>query len=199
MTKEQFLYALRMRLSQLPESEIQKSLSYYDEMISDLMDDGMTEYEAVAHIGDVGEVAEQILSEQPLSTLIKTKVKPRRGWTPLAIVIAVIGSPIWLSILIALCAVGIALYVTMIAIAVTVFAVVLALIATGLALIIGAFLSFSPSVGGILALVGGGIAVIGLGVLAFIAAKYIVKGLVLLTKSIGRWVKSLFIKREEVQ
>ena len=87
MTKEQFLYALRMRLSQLHESEIQKSLSYYDEMISDLMDDGMTEYEAVDHIGDVGEVAEQILSEQPLSTLIKTKVKPRRGWTPLAIVI----------------------------------------------------------------------------------------------------------------
>ena len=198
MTKEQFLYALRMRLSQLPESEIQKSLSYYDEMISDLMDDGMTEYDAVAHIGDVGEVAEQILSEQPLSTLIKTGVKPRRGWTPLAIVIAVIGSPIWLSILIALCAVGIALYVTMIAIAITVFAVVISLIVAGIALIIAAFLSFTHSIGGMLALIGGGVAVIGLGVLAFIAAKYIVKGLVLLTKSIGRWVKSLFIKREEV-
>ena len=198
MTKEQFLYALRMKLSQLPESEIQKSLSYYDEMISDLMDDGMTEYDAVAHIGDVGEVAEQILSEQPLSTLIKTGVKPRRGWTPLAIVIAVIGSPIWLSILIALCAVGIALYVTMIAIAITVFAVVISLIVAGIALIIAAFLSFTHSIGGMLALIGGGVAVIGLGVLAFIAAKYIVKGLVLLTKSIGRWVKSLFIKREEV-
>lgn len=199
MTKEQFLYALRMKLSQLPESEIQKSLSYYDEMISDLMDDGMTEYEAVDHIGDVGEVAEQILSEQPLSTLIKTKVKPRRGWTPLAIVIAVIGSPIWLSILIALCAVGISVYVTMIAIAITVFAVVISLIVAGIGLIIAAFLSFGHTVGGMLALIGGGIAVIGLGVLAFIAAKYIVKGLVLLTKSIGRWVKSLFIKREEVQ
>ena len=186
MTKEQFLYALRMKLSQLPESEIQKSLSYYDEMISDLMDDGMTEYEAVDHIGDVGEVAEQILSEQPLSTLIKTKVKPRRGWTPLAIVIAV-------------CAVGISVYVTMIAIAITVFAVVISLIVAGIGLIIAAFLSFGHTVGGMLALIGGGIAVIGLGVLAFIAAKYIVKGLVLLTKSIGRWVKSLFIKREEVQ
>ena len=199
MTKEQFLYALRMRLSQLPEPEIQKSLSYYDEMISDLMDDGMTEYEAVDHIGDVGEVAEQILSEQPLSTLIKTKVKPRRGWTPLAIVIAVIGSPIWLSILIALCAIGISLYVTMIAIAISVFAVVISLVVAGIGMIIAAFLSFAHSVGGMLALIGGGIAVIGLGVLAFIAAKYIVKGLVLLTKSIGRWVKSLFIKREEVQ
>ena len=199
MTKEQFLYALRMRLSQLPESEIQKSLSYYDEMISDLMDDGMTEYEAVDHIGDVGEVAEQILSEQPLSTLIKTKVKPRRGWTPLAIVIAVIGSPIWLSILIALFAVGFSLYVTMIAIAISVFAVVIALVVAGIGLIIAAFLSFTHTAGGMLALIGGGIAVIGLGVLAFIAAKYIVKGLVLLTKSIGRWVKSLFIKREEVQ
>ena len=199
MTKEQFLYALRMRLSQLPESEIQKSLSYYDEMISDLMDDGMTEYEAVDHIGDVGEVAEQILSEQPLSTLIKTKVKPRRGWTPLAIVIAVIGSPIWLSILIALCAIGISLYVTMIAIAISVFAVVISLVVAGIGMIIAAFLSFAHSAGGMLALIGGGIAVIGLGVLAFIAAKYIVKGLVLLTKSIGRWVKSLFIKREEVQ
>jgi len=198
MTKEQFLYALRTRLSQLPESEIQKSLSYYDEMISDLMDDGMSEYEAVAHIGDVGEVAQQILNEQPLSTLIKTKVKPRRGWTPLAIVVAIIGSPIWLSILIALCAVGIALYVTMIAIAISVFAVVISLIVAGIALIIAAFLSFSPTAGGMLALIGGGIAVVGLGILAFIAAKYIVKGLVLLTRSIGRWVKSLFIKREEV-
>ena len=198
MTKEQFLYALRTRLSQLPESEIQKSLSYYDEMISDLMDDGMSEYEAVAHIGDVGEVAQQILNEQPLSTLIKTKVKPRRGWTPIAIAVAIIGSPIWLSILLALCAVGIALYVTMIAIAISVFAVVISLIVAGIALIIAAFLSFSPTAGGMLALIGGGIAVVGLGILAFIAAKYIVKGLVLLTRSIGRWVKSLFIKREEV-
>ena len=199
MTKEQFLYELRQRLSQLPESEIQKSISYYDEMIDDMTENGMTEYEAVAHLGDVGAVAEQILSEQPLTTLIKTSVRPKHGWSTLAIIIAIIGSPIWLSILIALCAVGISIYVTMIAIAISAFAVVLALILSGLALIIAAFLSFSQTLGGTLALIGGGLVVIGLGVLAFIAAKYIVKGLVLLTKSIGRWVKSLFIKREEVQ
>ena len=53
MNKETFLHQLRIRLSQLPESEIQKRLDYYEELIEDMKDDGITEEDAVAGFGEM--------------------------------------------------------------------------------------------------------------------------------------------------
>ena len=53
MTKTEFLDGLRAGLSDLDPADIQKSTDYYDEMICDRMEDGMSEEEAVAAIGPV--------------------------------------------------------------------------------------------------------------------------------------------------
>lgn len=51
MTKEQFLRAVRERLTGLPQSDIDRSLDFYSEMIDDRIDEGLSEEEAVAAMG----------------------------------------------------------------------------------------------------------------------------------------------------
>ena len=51
MTKLAFLDELEKRLSQLPQEEIDKHLSYYAEMIDDMTEDGMDEAAAVEKLG----------------------------------------------------------------------------------------------------------------------------------------------------
>ena len=94
MSKDTFLHQLRIRLSQLPEAEIEKRLDYYSEIIEDMKEDGISEEEAVASFGDINAVAQQIMQDVPMATLVKTKVKPKKGWTATAIVIAIVGSPL---------------------------------------------------------------------------------------------------------
>ena len=42
MSRAEFLRLLRWRLAQMPQSEIEKNVAYYDEMFSDMIEDGMT-------------------------------------------------------------------------------------------------------------------------------------------------------------
>ena len=65
MNKQEFLTALRMRLSGLAETEIERPLNYYSEMIDDRMEEGLTEDQAVEAIGTVEQVSSQILEDMP--------------------------------------------------------------------------------------------------------------------------------------
>ena len=62
MTKQEFLTALERALSKLPHAEVQQAIAFYDEAISDRVEDGMSEDDAVASLGDVDEIARQIAS-----------------------------------------------------------------------------------------------------------------------------------------
>ena len=62
MNKADFLRALRKELKSLKKTEIQKNISYYDEMISDMTEHHMTEEEAVSRIGSPKAAAREILS-----------------------------------------------------------------------------------------------------------------------------------------
>ena len=50
MNKSEFLNSLEEKLKELPKDEIRKTIDYYDEMIDDRIEDGMTEEEAVKSI-----------------------------------------------------------------------------------------------------------------------------------------------------
>ena len=47
MTKNEFTRVLKSKINHLPKSERRKILQYYYEMISERMEDGMTEAEAI--------------------------------------------------------------------------------------------------------------------------------------------------------
>ena len=129
MNREAFLAELRSRLAGLPEADLEERLAFYGEMLDDRMEDGLTEAEAVASLGTPEEVAAQVLAEVPMSAILREKVRPKRRRGAGEITLLVLGSPIWLSLLIALFAVGLSLYVVLWAVVVSFWAVAVGLFA----------------------------------------------------------------------
>lgn len=61
MNKTAFLKALKKQLKSLNPPEIQKHIDYYDEIVSDMMENGLTEEEALAKIGSPQQLGREIL------------------------------------------------------------------------------------------------------------------------------------------
>jgi len=196
MTKLEFLDDLKSRLSQLPQEELGKRLAYYAELIDDMTEDGMDEHTAVQKLGDISKIAEDILREQPLQSLVKSRVKPRGGWTALNIILLVLGFPIWFPLVMTFFAIMLTVYIVIWTVVVVLFAVVFAIGASGLALIIGGIWDIIPNPLIAIILLGAGVALAGLAIFAFLGAVYTAKGLAKLTVLIARGIKSLFIKRK---
>lgn len=196
MTKQQFLDALRKGLSQLPEEEIRKQQAYYSEIIDDMVEDGMTEQEAVSRLGSVQEIYENILLDTPLPLLVKTKTRPKGGWTALTFVLVILGFPVWFPIAAALFAVVLSVYAVIWTLVIVAFAVVLAIILG--AVMFGIFfvrLLFTSLSAALLAL-GFALGLAGVALLAGFIAVGCCKLIIRATAAIGRGIKSLFIRKE---
>ena len=126
MNKEEFLNRLREALKGLPAAETEKSALYYAEILDDRMEDGMSEVEAVASLGAPEEVAENLKLELPLGTLVRSKMSGS-GVGAGTVVLLVLGSPVWLPLLLAGLAVALSLAVSLWAIVLSLWTVVLAL------------------------------------------------------------------------
>ena len=197
MTKADFLQLLERALSQLSEEERRANLEYYSELLDDMLEEGMTEAEATAKLGSPAAIAESILQEMPLSKLVSTRMKPKSGWTPLAIILAVVGSPVWVPLLLAGVAVVAALFVSIWALAAVAVVVVLAL---ALAVIAVPVLTARTAVLTLplgLLLLGGGLVLLGLCVLGGLMAVELCKLLAQLTVLLAHKIKGLFIRKEE--
>ena len=116
MTKKEFLAALRRKLRTVPQAELRERLGFYSEIIDDKMEEGLTEGEAVADAGNVDEIAEQILAEVEIP-----KAKAKAPASPWQIILLIIGSPVWLSILISVYAVIWSVVITLWAIEIPMF------------------------------------------------------------------------------
>ncbi len=88
MNKAQFLGEIKRRLRHLSEDDIKPSLDYYEEMIDDYIENGMSPEEAVAEMGTVDEAVAHILSE-----MSGEELKDRRPLCAREIVILVFASP----------------------------------------------------------------------------------------------------------
>ena len=74
MNKKEFLDTLCQRLSVLSQEDINDRLNFYGEMIDDKVEDGLSEEEAVAQIGNIEDVVTQIAADVPLATIVKQKI-----------------------------------------------------------------------------------------------------------------------------
>lgn len=196
MTRTEYLLSLDAALGQLPEMERKKQLDFYSEMIDDMLEDGMSEAEAVEKLGDPHAAAEKVLQELPLKALVRSRMRPSGGWTAATIVLLILGSPIWFSLLIALMAVVLSVYVVIWALIAALFAVVVAIGAAGLASVVLLLWALPGSLAAVLMIGGAGIGLMGLAVLAFVGAVYGARALVRLTGLLALWIRSLFIRRE---
>ena len=197
MDKKEFLSALEARLAGLPEADRQSSLDFYAEMLDDLTEGGMTEQEAVASLGSVDAIVQEILMDTPLPKLIKAKMKPKRRMRAWEIVLIAVGSPVWFPILIALFAVALSLYITLWAVVISLYAADLAFAISAPAGIVAAILLFvqGEAAGGLLFL-GAGLVLAGLTVLWLLLCNLTAKGTWQLGKLTLRGIKACFVRKK---
>lgn len=200
MTKQDFLAALREALTGLPPGDVEERVGFYAEMIDDRMEDGLSEAEAVAAIGSVEEIILQIVDDYPIGKLVKQKISPKRRLNTWEIVLLVVGSPIWLSLLIALFAVLAALYVSLWAVIVSLWAVFASLaggavggLVGGIGCVCGGYV---PSG---LAMVAAALVCGGLSIFAFFGCKAATKGTARLTKKMVLAIKKACMRKEAAQ
>jgi uncharacterized membrane protein len=130
MNKSDFLNKLSASLALLPKYEIDKSISYYEEIINDRIEDGMSEEDAVAALGDIDSIAENIKYDMSIPALMKAKVnesKSKASNKGIWLTLVILGFPLWFPLLAAFASVFLALYVSVWAIIFSLYAVVLSL------------------------------------------------------------------------
>lgn len=197
MTKEGFLAQLRQQLWALPEADRQNSLDYYAEMIDDRMEEGLSEEEAVAAIGNLEEIVQQILGETPRPPV---EVKPEQKQQKLKqentktwlIILLVLGSPVWIPLLASAIGTVIGIYVSLWSVVIALYAGFLALAVSSVGCIVGSFFMFGGVTGGIVAW-GAAMVCAGLAILFLLLANLAAKGMVKLTKLV--W-NSIFRRKE---
>lgn len=194
MNKTEFLNMLESRLKGLPEIEINKSVTYYSEAIDDRIEDGESEDGAVSSLGDIDDIIQNAMSQASLSGLMKETVKRKFKLSVPVMILLILGSPIWLSLLIALFAIVFALYVCAASVIISIFAVVLGFILGGTVFVIGSpFIIFMNPYTGVL-LLGAGLILVGIGIFMLYASVEITKLLIKFTKLFMLKIKSAFIK-----
>lgn len=198
MTKKEFLQRLEKGLKGVPKEDIEERVAFYGEMIDDRIEDGLSEEEAVANVGDVDGIISQIIADVPLTKLVKEKIRPKRTLSVWEIVLIVLGFSIWFPLGIAICAIVLSAYIVLWALVFSLWVIDLAFAVTAIGLIAAGVVSLVG--GGVrgTVVIGTGIIFAGLSILLFFGCKYATKGAALLTKRITLWIKSLFVKKEEI-
>ena len=199
MTKAEFLSKLKKALSALPDEDIKERISFYSEMIDDRMEDGFSEEDAVAMFGDVNELTAQIIENTPMTRLVKKKVSThRRSLGVIEIVFLILGSPIWLSLLISAAAVVISLYLSLWSVVISLWSVQVSLAACGaVGVIAGGVYAVAVGVLPGIAVLGAGITCAGLAIFAFYGCRLATRALAWLTKKMWLGIKFSFAGKEK--
>ncbi len=198
MNREQFINELRRRLVGLPVEDIDRSVDFYSEMIDDRIEEGLDENEAVASLGNIDDIVGQILSDVPLSRIVKEHVKPRRSIGALEIVLLILGSPIWLSLLIAAAAVVLSVYVSLWSVIIALwasFAAVVGSAAGGLAA--GGVLLFCGKAASGVACIAAVLLLAGLSIFFFFGCRAATKGMIYVSKALWLGIKKAFLRKEK--
>ena len=197
MTKTQFVLELSEKLSGLPKDDIKKSAEFYIEMIDDRMDEGMSEAEAVAAIGSVDTIAEEILGETPMVKLVKEKIKPKRKLSAWEIVLLAIGSPIWISLAAVAIAVVFSIYVCLWAVEICIYTTNITFFAGALSGVVLTGVYFiHGNVGAALLVLGAGILCAGLGLIMLWVCRESTKLMIVIGKKIWLGFKKMFVGKE---
>lgn len=196
MNKEQFLNALREKISGLSQEDLAERLAFYSEAIDDRVEDGLTEEEAVAQLGAIDDIAKRILGDVPAVVAVKEK----RKVNPLVIVLLILGSPLWISLLLAAFSVVISLYAAVWSVVISLWAADVSVAASAVGCLAGGVLLFvRGNVAGGLVAIACMLFCAGFSILGFYGCLYTTKGTAWLTKKSFLWIVSLFKRKERAK
>lgn len=197
MTKTSFLISLNEKLSGLPKRDIEDQLNYYCEMIEDRMEEGMPEEDAVSSVGSIDDISCQIRSE--FTQVAPSKVEGRRlkVWE---IILIAVGSPVWLSLLIALAAILFSVFAVAWALVISLWAVFASVAACSVCgFIAGVIFAFTDNPLSGIALIAVGTTCAGLTIILFIGSKAATVGMILLSKKTAECIRNIFANKGAAQ
>lgn len=198
MNKDNFLNELREKLSGLSQDDIDERVAFYSEMINDRMEDGLSEEEAVGKIGSVDSVVEQVMTEIPFTALVKERVKPKRKLKVWEIVLLILGSPLWLPLLISAGAILLSVYIVIWSVVITVYGITVSLGASAIGCFAGIFVYLANgNFAGAAFCAGCGLVCAGLAILMCIFSIWLTKAVIMATGKILLGIKKSFVGKGE--
>ncbi len=199
MTKQEFLSELRKKLNGIPCEDIDGRINFYDEMIDDRIEDGLSEEEAISGIGTVDEIVVTTMNDIPIHKFAKEKLK-RNKKSGLEITLLVLGAPVWIPLLISAIAVVLSVYVSVWAIVISLWSIFASLIGCAVGGIIAAVIFLIdaqfPTAGAMFSAV---LICAGLSIFMFYGCRAATNGAIWLGKKMLLGTKFLFIKKEEAK
>ncbi len=194
MKKEEFLKELSEKLSGLPKEDLEERITFYNEMIDDRMEDGISEDEAVSGIGTVEEIVGQIMAETPLATLVKEKVRPKRELKAWEIILLALGSVVWVPLVLALMVVILSVYVVIWSAVISFYAADLSLLAGFIGCFGGIFMYIAAGkMAGAAFAAGAALVCAGLSIFMFFVCVWITKGVIKLTGKMLIGIKTAIV------
>ena len=190
MNKLEFLDSLRSGLVGLPVTAIDDRVNFYSEMIDDRIEDGLSEEEAVAEIGNVEDIVSQIIGETPLFEIVKEKVHKKRKLRAWEIVLLTLGFPVWFSIIISLLIVIFTLYICLWVVFVCFVACTLAGFMCSIIFMVE---GHSPAA---IFMLAAGFVLAGLSIFMFYCCILATKGTAMLLKKSVLGIKNIFVEKE---
>ena len=194
MKKEEYLSALREKLTGLPPAEIEDRVAFYEEMIEGRMAEGVPEELAITALGPVDVVAKKMMGEIPLATLMKDKVKKKDGSKTGMILFLILGFPIWFPLLTAFLAMLFSLNIVLWALVISFYAVAAALVISTFAGIFATTVyATAGNVPGALFYGGAALVCLGVGILMFVLSTALAKGAAKLTGKMWEGLKRALV------
>ena len=181
MTKNEFLNILQKNLMNMSENERHHYTEYYSEIIDDSIEDGMSEQEAVASLGNIDGIMEQINTSGSVATSAKHRI------SVFGVIIFICASPIWLSFF--------GIYIAIWAVLAALYAADFAMAISGLAGM-AAFLFILSNPASAFAVLGYSIFSVGLSIIACIGLNRLDFYFIRFTKWIFRSLKNFLTKEE---
>ena len=197
MNKQEYLESIRSRISAMPADDVNRFMDYYSEMIDDRVEDGLSEEEAVADMGSPEAAVEQILEEMPLTKLVKEKIKPKHELKAWEVILIVLGSPVWIPLLITAAVLLLTLWIVAFALLISFYAVVLSFVVAGIGGLICAiplFIANSPYTA--VLMLGAALIGIGIAILCVVSVKPVTVGIFKVCKASVNGIKRMFVKEK---
>ena len=197
MNKQEYLESIRSRISAMPADDVNRFMDYYSEMIDDRVEDGLSEEEAVADMGSPDAAVEQILEDMPLTKLVKEKIKPKHELKAWEVVLIVLGSPVWIPLLMTAAVLLLTLWIVAFALLISFYAVVLSFVVAGiggLICTIPLFVANRPYTA--VLMLGAALIGIGIAILFVVSVKPVTVGIFKVCKASVNGIKRMFVKEK---
>lgn len=187
MTKDDYLRALRANIKNVPAEEVNNIIQYYSEYFDEAGPENVAK--VIEELGPPKQLATRVCADHIIRDMEQgngTKNIKKKASNTWLIVLAVIGSPIWFPLALAVAIVLIALMAAAIIVLIAFGITAAATILTGVIMIGTGFVAAFSSVPTMAVLAGSGLMMIGAGILSIMAILGIVKLLELIFVGIAK-------------